>query len=143
MVRTPAATGDADWDRFWAIYPRHASKKDAQKAWAKLAPSAALVELILAAVTWQKTTRDWTKERGAYVPYAGSWLRGERWTDEPFDTRPVATRLVNLLAPVADPCQHEPHCATRWAHGKLLEAEASGDPELVAAVRKLYGTRES
>jgi hypothetical protein len=91
MRRTPAHTADPGFDAFWAVYPRHASKLDAQKAWAALAPSPALLATILDAVAWQKTTPQWTKDGGAYVPYAASWLRGERWMDEPFETRPLHT----------------------------------------------------
>jgi hypothetical protein len=91
MRRTPAVTADAGFDVFWAVYPRHASRLDALKAWRQLNPSPALQATILDAVAWQKTTPQWTKDGGSYVPYAASWLRGERWMDEPFETRPLHT----------------------------------------------------
>lgn len=97
-MRTPVATVDAGFDRFWALYPRHASKKDAQKAWLKLHPTPELLATILAAVAWQKTTPQWTEGHGKYVPYAATWLRGARWDDEPFETRPQLGTLSSRMA---------------------------------------------
>jgi hypothetical protein len=71
------------FDEFWAAYPRRVAKKDAMKAWAQLRPTTALAEAMLAALTWQCEQESWTKDGGAYVPYPATWLRGERWTDEP------------------------------------------------------------
>lgn len=96
--KTAPVVLDDGFERFWAEYPRHASKKDAQKAWRLLAPSSDLVEKILRAVCWQKTTPQWTQEGRSFVPYAATWLRGERWEDEPFDTRPQLGKLSSRMA---------------------------------------------
>lgn len=101
-----AATIDEGFDRFWAEYPKHLAKKDALKAWTKLRPTRELIERILAAVRWQRTTPAWTKEAGTYVPLAATWIRGERWEDEPCDTQPVLTSYEWN-------CPHEPHCRHR------------------------------
>jgi hypothetical protein len=102
MRRAPVQTIDPGFDAFWAVYPRHASKLDAQKAWRQINPSPALLETMLAALAWQVTTPQWTRDGGSYVPYAATWLRGERWEDEPFDTRPqlgkLSSRMTALVA---------------------------------------------
>lgn len=67
------------WDQFWAAYPRHVAKAEARKAWAKLDPSPELVTAILDALAWQR--EQWTDPK--YTPYPASYLRGERWEDEP------------------------------------------------------------
>lgn len=90
-MKAPAHTLDDGFDRFWVVYPRHVGKKDAQKAWTALHPVPDLIDRILAAVAWQKTTPQWLKDGGVFIPYAGSWLRGERWEDEPFDTRSLVS----------------------------------------------------
>lgn len=35
-----------------------------------------------------------------------------------------------------EPCTHEPRCPGTWQHVRLLEAEASGDEQLIATCRK-------
>lgn len=70
------------FEAFWALYPRRQGKKDARKAWDKLGVDAALWAEIEAALEWQTRQPAWTRERGTYVPYPATWLRGERWTDE-------------------------------------------------------------
>ena len=67
---------------FLALYPNKRAKEYARKAWKKLNPDSALVEVIFAAVEKQKQSPDWLKEDGKYVPMPGSWLNGRRWEDE-------------------------------------------------------------
>ena len=71
------------FDAFWAVYPRRRAKGDARKAWKALKPSPELQQKILNAVSAQSQSPDWQKEEGKYIPYPASWLRGERWEDEP------------------------------------------------------------
>lgn len=67
------------FDLFWAAYPLKKSKKDARKAFAKVKTP---LDMLLAALERQKKTPDWTKDGGRYIPYASTWLNGERWEDE-------------------------------------------------------------
>jgi hypothetical protein len=46
------------FDRFWTAYPKHKARKDAVRAWQKLAPDTAPVEAILAAVETQRATTE-------------------------------------------------------------------------------------
>jgi hypothetical protein len=65
---------------FWALYPRRVSRKDAELAWSKLTPEqkfAAVESLPVHVRYWEVSGT--TKE---YLPYPGTWLRGERWQDE-------------------------------------------------------------
>ena len=47
-----------------------------------LCPQPSLI-FSLATLAWQCRSEQWLRDDGAYVPYAGTYLRGERWTDEP------------------------------------------------------------
>lgn len=38
-------------------------------------------------------------------------------------------------------CEHTPRCATTWDHGTLVQAERSGNPEYVEAVRRVNAKR--
>jgi hypothetical protein len=76
--------GDAPgFDAFWILFPNHAAKDKALKAWNKLNPNPALQSAILAAVRDQTSWPQWTKDAGQFVPHASSWLNGRRWDDQP------------------------------------------------------------
>lgn len=99
------AEDDADFQRFWAMYPKKVAKKDARLAWAHLKPSPALVALILDVLAWQCRQVDWQKAGGMFVPHPGSWLRGERWEDA------SPSRSQEEPYHWAD-CSHQPKCGT-------------------------------
>ena len=90
---TPVVTTESrGFDAFWAAYPRRKHKKDARKAWADLRPTPDLHAEILAALVWQ--TEEWATSPVMYTPLPASYLRGERWTDEPDRAEtPVNPRL--------------------------------------------------
>jgi len=87
-AQAPQPTQDEMFNLFWRAYPKRTNKGDARKAWEKLRPDAELVQAILIAIAWQRQTPQWAKDDGQYIPYPGSWIRGERWLDEPVDTAP-------------------------------------------------------
>lgn len=72
--------GDARFDRFWAAYPKKTAKPAALKAWRKLRPDDGLLDAMLAALAWQRTTKQW-KDDGI-IPHPATWLNGRRWEDE-------------------------------------------------------------
>lgn len=72
----------AGFDAVWAIYPRKEGKADAEKAFRKLAPDAALLAVILAAIERQKAGTSWREEGGKFIPHCSTWLNGKRWQDE-------------------------------------------------------------
>ena len=68
----------------WTPYPRHEAKKDGFEAWRSLDPDAALLAEILAAIAWQAHL--WVvieRRQQRHIPLFGTYIRGERWTDEP------------------------------------------------------------
>jgi hypothetical protein len=95
---------DDSFDQFWAAYPKRVARKDAMKAWQQV-HGARHLDAILAALDWQRQQESWVKDGGQYIPLGASWLRGERWTDEPM-TQPTgkATTVRNLAV------------VQKWAH---------------------------
>ena len=75
-----------DWkperfEGFWQFYPAE-GRKDKQMAmdeWDKLRPSDELIAAIGLALRIQKKSEEW--QRGIGIPYAGRYLRKERWKD--------------------------------------------------------------
>ncbi len=76
------------FDEFYASYPRHEARRDAERAWQKLAPDEALRIQIHAALDTQKQSQQWRKDNGSFVPLPASWLNGRRWEDQPPPDRP-------------------------------------------------------
>lgn len=85
---------------FWASYPRRVAKAEARRAWAKLNPSPALLETILKALEWQKRLEQWRRDGGQFCPHPASWIRGERWEDEPELVKPEPVKRE------ITPCAH-------------------------------------
>lgn len=88
---------DEGFKRFWAAFPRRQKKKDARKAWADIHPDAALVDTIIAALNWQCRQPQWLKDDGQFIPLGGSWLRGERWDDEPYENPKRSPAAIDEL----------------------------------------------
>lgn len=68
--------------KFWEAYPRKQAKGNAEKAFKRLKVSAALLDKMLDAIAWQKTTDEWKKDNGQFIPHPASWLNSARWEDE-------------------------------------------------------------
>ncbi len=70
------------FNEFWMIYPKKVGKKDAQRAWKNAKVTTELFEKIMTAVGKARTTEQWTKENGRYIPNPSTWLNQGRWDDE-------------------------------------------------------------
>jgi hypothetical protein len=82
---TKALTPDVDplagFAEFWSGYPKRVARKDAIKAWKKLAPANGLVATIVADVA-ARAKSEWLRDNGKYVPHPATYLNGRRWEDE-------------------------------------------------------------
>ncbi len=67
------------FEMFWQLYPRKQAKKDAEKAWKQARLTGDVVAAIMQALNWQ--IPQWDNPH--YIPLPASYIRGERWTDEP------------------------------------------------------------
>lgn len=76
------ARGGALFDRFWAAYPRKASKGRAEKAFAKINPDEQLVGRMLAAIERAKTSEQWRKDGGQFIPHPATWLNDRGWEND-------------------------------------------------------------
>lgn len=66
---------------FWEVYPKKVNKKDAFKAFKAIKHIDKLLPDIIADVETKAQTKDWQKQNGQFIPYPGTYLRGERWND--------------------------------------------------------------
>jgi hypothetical protein len=72
---------ESGFDRFWVAYPtgpRKGGKKQCQEKWLKyLCEHSA--DQIIKHVIWMKTTEQWLKSNGAFIPAPLVYLNQQRW----------------------------------------------------------------
>ena len=68
--------------KFWIAYPKKKSKGQAEKAWAKINPSEQLLETMLSKIETAKTSKEWAKDNGEFIPHPATWLNAKGWEDE-------------------------------------------------------------
>jgi hypothetical protein len=71
----------AGFDGFWTIWPKKVDQQNAMRAWAKLAPDAALQGEIAQAIHAWTRSPEWQADNGHWIPKPSKWLRGKRWRD--------------------------------------------------------------
>ena len=65
---------------FWNNYPKKVGKGKAEAAWKKHTPN---IDDVLKTLDWQKQSKEWFKENGAFIPHPTTYINGKRWLDEP------------------------------------------------------------
>jgi len=73
---------DARFEEFWIAYPRKMGKGAALRSWKRIHPDEELSSKILDAIAKQKTSDQWNRDGGKYIPLPTTWLNQERWHDE-------------------------------------------------------------
>ncbi len=72
----------AGFAEFRKLYPKKKAKLKAREAFQKLSPPPELLSSILEAIERYKASEDWRREKGQFIPYPASFLKGRRWEDE-------------------------------------------------------------
>ena len=70
------------FDKFWNAYPKKKSKGVVEKWFTKNKPSEDLVNEMIDKINLLKTTEQWKKNNGQYIPYPSTWLNAKGWEDE-------------------------------------------------------------
>lgn len=70
------------FDKFWNAYPKKKSKGVVEKWFTKNKPSEELVNEMIDKINLLKTTEQWKKNNGQYIPYPSTWLNAKGWEDE-------------------------------------------------------------
>ena len=77
----PMAEFKSGFDRFWEAWPksvRKGGKSECLKKWAKLYCESC-ADQIIKHVEWMKTTDQWRKSDGAFIPAPLVYLNQQRW----------------------------------------------------------------
>lgn len=72
------AADAAEFDSFWATYPRKDAKANARKAYAKAIKSVTPAEI---KAGLDRHLAKWAASDPKFIPHAATWLNGERWAD--------------------------------------------------------------
>lgn len=80
----PKGTLSADFEVFWAAYPRKVGKQAALKAYERNVDVP--VETLLTVIGREKRTEQWKRDGGQFIPHPATWLNQHRWLDEPTET---------------------------------------------------------
>lgn len=75
-------TCEIEFEKFWKAYPKRKSRGRAEKAWNKISPDEQLQSKILASIERAKTSENWVKESGRFIPHPATWLNDRGWEDE-------------------------------------------------------------
>lgn len=79
---SPGSDDDPDWSKFWNVYPKKVSKKEARKKWAAVIKGGAdPADIISGAEKYRDLV---ARERRAknVIKDPDGWLSGEKWTDD-------------------------------------------------------------
>lgn len=75
-------SSDGLFELFWKAYPRKVGKDAARKAFDKRKPDDKLLGDMVKAIEVHKTTEDWRKADGQFIPHPATWINHGRWMDE-------------------------------------------------------------
>jgi len=70
------------FDQFWVFYPKKRSKGRAEKAFQKIHPDEQLLSRMISSIGRAKTSEEWKKENGRFIPHPATWLNDKGWEDE-------------------------------------------------------------
>ena len=80
--KTPLPPTGELFGEFWAAYPRKVGKANCQKWFEKHKVDRKTLDAMLTSIAYLKTTEQWKKDDGKFIPYPQTWLNGRRWEDE-------------------------------------------------------------
>lgn len=86
---------ETQFEKFYKEYPKKVKKQDVKKWFKKNRPSSKLFSSMINRLEQFKTSNDWQKDGGQYIPYPTTWLNQKRWEDESIQVE-IANRTKNV-----------------------------------------------
>lgn len=75
------ASLEDEFSAFWSAYPKSEDRPAAERAYLRQRRAGATHEAIMAALNADIPSKQWIKEDGQYIPYAGRWLQRQKWRE--------------------------------------------------------------
>lgn len=79
---TPLTPQGELFGRFWAAYPKKVGKANCEQWFLRHKVDESTLQAMLESLAYLKTTEQWQKDGGQYIPNPQTWLNGRRWEDE-------------------------------------------------------------
>lgn len=79
---TPLTPQGELFGRFWAAYPKKVGKANCERWFARHKVDEETLQAMFESLAYLKTTEQWQKDGGQYIPNPQTWLNGRRWEDE-------------------------------------------------------------
>ena len=95
---------ESGFDRFWKAYPtspRKGAKKQCLQKWEKFLCEHC-ADQIIKHVEWMKTTDQWRKDNGAFIPAPLVYLNQQRWDGAEVPEMPSKTAVDPILTRMAE-----------------------------------------
>lgn len=70
------------FETFWKAYPKKTGKAAALRSWKKIKVTEKLYQIILSAIEQAKSSDQWKRDNGQFIPFPATWLNQGRWDDE-------------------------------------------------------------
>ena len=80
----PPSEETPEFQKFWECYPKKLGKGAARTSFKKM-KCESVIDRIIASVESQKSSEQWKKDEGRYIPFPATWLNQSRWEDEAFN----------------------------------------------------------
>lgn len=80
--RVNGHASSADFEAFWSAYPRKVGKGAAQRSWKAAGATQDLLAACLSAISAQRSTEQWQRNNGQFIPHPATWLNQKRWMDQ-------------------------------------------------------------
>jgi hypothetical protein len=83
LNESKTAESDDFFNEFWKAYPKKQAKPAAVRAWRKIkVDRESMFNKIMVAIERHKSSTQWQKQRGQFIPMPSTWLNQERWNDD-------------------------------------------------------------
>lgn len=70
------------FDEFWKAYPKKVGKQEAKRAWERMNGNRPELISIVAKIDQLKTSDQWKKQNGQFIPHPATWINRGGWDDE-------------------------------------------------------------
>jgi uncharacterized protein YdaU (DUF1376 family) len=80
--RAILALDDPDFDRVWQAYPKKIGKANAARAWVNMKKHRVPVDDIIAKINALKSSDQWARDNGQFIPNPATWINRGGWHDE-------------------------------------------------------------
>ncbi len=85
-----------EFNAFWDAYPKKRGKGNAVKAWNNVVTGKEVIYEIMEALESARKCKDWSRDKGQFIPYPATWLNGRRWQDDYSDAESDGSKVEDI-----------------------------------------------